>query len=281
MTKEKIISIEDRIPKLKQIRKKKANRRLLFLLSLFFALILLVVYLQSPLSKVADIHVQGNSLVTKQEVIEKSGLVKGSSIWAAGKGRAEEALLKDDRIKKAEVTIGFPNDLMISVEEHNEIAYAAQKGGLYPVLQNGKILSQPLSGAPLQLPILYDFKEGKALDLFTKAAQTLPDEVYNTISEVYYDPKKNNSLHIKAFMTDGFEVSATLSTFAEKMVYYPSISTQLNPDVKGVIDIEVGSYFKAYDPAQQQELAEEAEEEAAGETREETTEETTQEAETP
>ncbi|WP_082220304.1 cell division protein FtsQ/DivIB [Domibacillus robiginosus] len=273
MTKQKIISIEDRIPKLKQIKKKKSNRRLLLLLSLFFALILLVVYLQSSLSKVSEIHVQGNSLVTTQEIIKQSGLQTGSSIWAAGKGRAEEVLLKDDRIKNAEVTIGFPNDLKITVEEHKEIAYAAQKRGLYPILQNGKILSQPLSGAPLQLPILYDFKEGKALDLFVKASQTLPDEVYNTISEVYYDPKKNNSLHIKAFMTDGFEVSATLSTFAEKMVYYPSISTQLNPEVKGVIDIEVGSYFKAYDPEQQQKIAEEAEKKAA--------EETTEEAETP
>ncbi|MCP3761912.1 FtsQ-type POTRA domain-containing protein [Domibacillus sp. A3M-37] len=262
MTKQKVISIEDRIPKLKQIRKKKANRRLLLLLSVFFSLILLVVYLQSPLSKVAEIHVQGSSLMTKQEIIEQSGLETGASIWTAGKGRAEEALLKDDRIKEASVTAGFPNDLMIAVVEQNEIAYAARKGGLYPVLQNGKILSEPVSGAPLQLPILYDFKEGEALDLFAEAAQTLPNEVFNTISEVYYDPKKNDSLHIKAFMTDGFEVSATLSTFAEKMVYYPSISTQLNPDVKGVIDIEVGSYFKAYDPAQQQETGEEAVEEA-------------------
>jgi cell division protein FtsQ len=262
MTKEKVVSIEERIPKLKQIRKKKANRRMLLLLSIFFSLILFVVYLQSPLSKVAEIHVRGSSLMTKQEIIEQSGLKTGSNIWAAGKAEAETALLKDDRIRKAVVTTGFPNELIISVVEQEEIAYSAQKGGLYPVLQNGKILSEPVSGAPLQLPILYDFKEGKALDLFAEAAQTLPNEVFNTISEVYYDPKKNDSLHIKAFMTDGFEVSATLSTFAEKMVYYPSISTQLNPDVKGVIDIEVGSYFKAYDPAQQQEAGKEAEEEA-------------------
>ncbi|WP_046175474.1 cell division protein FtsQ/DivIB [Domibacillus indicus] len=262
MTKQKVVSIEERIPKLKQIRKKKANRRMLLLLSLFFSLILLVVYLQSSLSKVAEIHVQGSSLMSKQEVIEQSGLQTGTNIWTTGKKKAEEELLKDDRIKEANITMGFPNDLIIAVVEQKEVAYAARKGGLYPILQNGKILSEPVSGAPLQLPILYDFKEGKALDLFTEAARTLPDEVFNTISEVYYDPKKNDPLHIKAFMTDGFEVSATLSTFAEKMVYYPSISTQLNPDVKGVIDIEVGSYFKAYDPTEQQETDKEAEEEA-------------------
>ena len=261
MTKQKIVSIEDRIPKLKQIRKKKANRRLLLLLSVFFALILIVVYLQSPLSKVKEVHVQGMSLMTKQEVIDQSGLKAGVSVWAAGKSKAEEALLQDDRIKEATVRAGFPNDIIVTVVEQNEIAYAARKGGLYPVLQNGKILSEPVSGSPLQLPILYDFKEGKALDLFAEAAETLPAGVFNTISDVYYDPKKNDALHIKAFMTDGFEVSATLSTFAEKMVYYPSISTQLDPDVKGVIDIEVGSYFKPYNIEEQQAGEEETAEE--------------------
>ncbi|WP_337999011.1 hypothetical protein [Bacillus methanolicus] len=48
-------------------------------------------------------------------------------------------------------------------------------------------------------------------------------------------------------MNDGFEVNATLRGFAEKMAHYPSIVSQLDPDKKGVIDLEVGSYFKAYD----------------------------------
>jgi cell division protein FtsQ len=252
MNKQKIISIEDRIPKLKQMRKRKANRRLLILLSVFFFLALLLIYLQSSLSKVAQIHVEGNKLMKEQEIIEQSGLKIGHSIWAAGKNKAEEQLLKDDQIKEAEVSTGFPNNLMVTIVEQSEIAYAARKGGLYPILQNGKILSDPVNGSPLQLPILYDFKEGKALDRFAKAIETLPAEVVNTISEVYYDPKENDPLHIKAFMTDGFEVSATLSTFADKMVYYPSISSQLDPNIKGVIDLEVGAYFKAYDPSQQQ-----------------------------
>lgn len=252
MNKQKIISIEERIPKLKQMRKRKTNRRLLILLSGFFLLVLFLIYLQSPLSKVAQIHVEGNKLLKEREIIEQSRLEAGGSIWATGKNKAEERLLKDDRIKEAAISIGFPNDLKITVVEQNEIAYAARKGGIYPILQNGKIVSDPIQGAPSQLPILYNFKEGDVLNRFAKAIEMLPDEVANIISEVYYDPKKNDSLHIRAFMTDGFEVSATLSTFAEKMVYYPSISNQLDPDVKGVIDLEVGSYFKPYDPSQRQ-----------------------------
>ena len=38
-----------------------------------------------------------------------------------------------------------------------------------------------------------------------------------------------------------------LRTFAEKMAHYSSIVSQLLPDQKGVINLEVGSYFKAYE----------------------------------
>ncbi|OMP68523.1 cell division protein FtsQ/DivIB [Domibacillus epiphyticus] len=262
MNKQKIISIEDRIPKLKEMRKRKANRRLIILLSLFLLLALLLIYLQSPLSKVEQIHIEGNNLISEKEIIEQSGLNIGSNIWSADKRAAEKKLLSDDRIKKAHISTGFPNDLKVTVTEQHEIAYAARNGGLYPVLENGKIVAKAVNGPPSQLPILYDFKEGEALDHFAKAILTLPDEVVNTISEVYHDPKPNDPLHIKAYMTDGFEVSATLSTFGDKMIYYPSISNQLDPNVKGVIDLEVGSYFKAYDPSKQQKLENESLEEA-------------------
>lgn len=256
MAKQKMMSIEERIPKLQKLRKKKANRRLLVLLAVFFLLVLLAVYLQSSWSKVNNIEVQGGSLISKEEVIAKSGIETGTSIWMMGKSKAEEILASDERIKEASVSVLFPNDVLVDITEQREIAYAAQKGGLFPVLETGEILPDAVSGAPQQLPILYGFKEGEALKLFAKAAGSLPESVYNSLSEVYHEPTKSDALHIKAFMTDGFEVSATLSTFAEKMVFYPSISNQLDPSIKGIIDLEVGAYFKPYHPPVAEEVTE-------------------------
>ena len=70
----------------------------------------------------------------------------------------------------------------------------------------------------------------------------------NSISEIHYTPKKTDHYHISLFMNDGFEVSATLRSFSEKMAHYPSIISQLDPNKKGIIDLEVGSYFKAFEP---------------------------------
>ena len=100
---------------------------------------------------------------------------------------------------------------------------------------------------PMNYPILFDFKEGSALKEAIKGLQALPGEITNSISEIYYTPKKTDSYHISLFMNDGFEVSATLRSFSAKMIHYPSIISQLDPNKKGIIDLEVGSYFKAYE----------------------------------
>ena len=61
-----------------------------------------------------------------------------------------------------------------------------------------------------------------------------------------------------------FEVRAIIPTFAEKMDYYPEITAQLNGFEKGVIDMEVGTFFtpfsEMYGPSEEEdEVAEEDE----------------------
>ncbi|KAB7707974.1 FtsQ-type POTRA domain-containing protein [Bacillus aerolatus] len=246
MEKEKIVSIEERIPKLKKLRKRKTNRRLIFIISLFFLLVLAIVYFQSSLSKVQSIDVEGNELTSKADIIAQSGIEKGGSVWKMGLKQVEKKLERDPKIQQADVSLVFPNKLNISVEEQQKLAYLAKGKKLYPVLNNGTVLNKAADGTPEQLPILYDFKAGKELDQMMDSLEQLPGEIVNSISEIYYAPKKTDRLHIQLFMNDGFEVSATLKTFSEKMIYYPAIVSQLDPDIKGVIDLEVGSYFRAY-----------------------------------
>lgn len=246
MNKGKIISIEERIPKLKKLRKRKTNRRLIFIISLFFLIVLAVGYFQSPLSKIAFIQVEGNLLTSKAEIIAQSGIKEGDSVWKVGANQSEKKLKSNPKIHQADVSIVFPNKVKISVKEQQKLAYLAKGKRLFPVLNNGTILREATDGTPEQLPVLYDFKAGDELDQLMSSLEQLPVEIVNSISEIYYAPKKTDSLHIQLFMNDGFEVSATLKTFSDKMVYYPAIVSQLDPNIKGVIYLEVGSYFKAY-----------------------------------
>jgi len=248
MDKGKIVALEDRIPKLKEQRRRKANRRLIILLFLFFSMIAVVAYVQSPLSHVKKITIKGNDLLSTNEIISTSHLSKKTNIWSVKKDSIALDLQKVNVIKEAKVKMVWPNTVMIEIEERKKIAYLESDNSYYPVMENGKILKdREVAEIPVNAPILFKFKEGAILKETVSALLELPDEVLNAISEVHYTPKKTDQYHISLFMNDGFEVSATLRSFSEKMIHNPSIISQLDPNKKGIIDLEVGSYFKAYE----------------------------------
>jgi cell division protein FtsQ len=250
MVKDKVVSLEDRIPKLKQQRRRKANRRLILLLSLFFSLILVVAYIQSPLSHIKNIFIKGNEFYSSNELIEKTGLSTKMNIWKVKNSIVSAKLEHLPEIKKASVHMKWPNSIEIQIVEYKKLAYVKKDSAYSPVLENGTILKNRKTGKfPINAPILIGFKEGQALNSLLGELEKLPEEVLNSISEIKYSPNKTDGYHIRLFMNDGFEVSATINSFSDKMSHYPSIINQLDPNKKGIIDLEVGSYFKAYEPA--------------------------------
>lgn len=246
--KKKVVSIEDRIPKLKQQRRKRANRRLIFLLLLFFIFIACILYFQSPLSHVQGIKVLGNNVYSDKDIVSSAKISSDTNIWKVENNEIEKRIEQLSEIRTVAVKKQFPNTVVINVDELKRIAYISVENDYVPVLENGKILEKNQStNIPLNAPILFSFTEDKALKQMIKAIEQLPEEVLNAISEIHYDPTQSDEFHISLYMNDGNEVSATITTFAEKMVHYSSIVSQLLPDQKGVINLEVGSYFKAYE----------------------------------
>lgn len=263
LEKGKIVSLEDRIPKLKQQRKKKANRRLIFLLLLFFLLIALVVYFQSPLSNIKKIEISGNNIYSNEEVIKVSGLSDNTNIWKVDKTEISKSLKNLPQMKSADVKIKLPNTVILEVSEYKRMAYIMNEKSYLPVLENGKILKgQESEEIPANAPILFGFSEGEPLKAMIKDLENLPEEVQNSISEIHHTPKESDQYRITLYMNDGFEVIASLRSFSEKMAHYPSLIAQIDSNSKGIIDLEVGSYFKPYGEegaASNEEKAEDAE----------------------
>ncbi|WP_251549067.1 cell division protein FtsQ/DivIB [Neobacillus muris] len=248
MDKSKIVALEDRIPKLKEQRRKKANKRLIILLFLFFAMIVVIVYAQSPLSHIKKMAVKGNHVYSKEDIIDQSGLLKDTNIWEVKKADVASKISELSEIKSAKVKIQLPNTVLINVKEYKRIAYLKRDEFYFPVMENGKILiAKKFGQAPDNAPILFNFDEGDVLDEMIQELQKLPAAITNSISEIHHTPKKTDQYHVSLYMNDGFEVSATIRSFSEKMIHYPSIISQLDPNQKGIIDLEVGSYFKAFE----------------------------------
>ncbi|KUP07020.1 cell division protein FtsQ [Bacillus coahuilensis m2-6] len=253
MVREKVVSLEDRVPKLKEQRKKKANRRLVMLLSLFFILIVFVVYIQSPLSQVQDLVIEGNELLTAETIVNETEIEIGTTIWSIRKSSVEEKIKEHPVIKDVRIQLLFPNKYLIQVTEYKQSALLVNGTEWFPVLENGYIVNEPTTDWSLQsYPIVRGFIEDKYLESLLTQLTSLDEQIVQRISEIQYTPKETDAYHITLYMNDGFEVSATIRTLAEKLTFYPSIISQLDPNQKGVIDLEVGTYFKAYETPKQE-----------------------------
>lgn len=229
---------------------------------MFFLLILFVIYFQSPLSQINEITVEGNKRLEQKTIIQISGLKIGESIWGGYRHHTLDNLNSHPEIKKAEVDRHLPNKVGIKIEEFKRVAFLSKENRFIPVLENGAMLDEQItSRADIDAPILIGFKKGDKLkDMITELSK-LPEEIIQAISEIHFTPKKTEKHHITLYMNDGFEVTAAITTFSKKMIHYPSIVSQLDPNVKGVIDLEVGSYFKAYEVEEEGEGAHEEENE--------------------
>lgn len=253
MEERKIVSIEDRIPKLKHSRRKKANRRLIAYLTVLFLLIAIVVYLQSPLSNVREVIVQGQQHVTEDEIKQIADVTGDTNIWKVDREAIENSLEAHKEISSAVVQRELPSTVNIKVEESERIGYIKENGEFRAILEDGTQLdfTSPYPGG--DAPILIGFDKPTYLKEMSKELKALPESVSRLISEIHWQPKEDNPYQIYMYMNDGYQVQASIRSFSNKMPAYPSIVSQLDEGVKGIIHIDVGAYFEEFSSPEEEE----------------------------
>ncbi|ASB89719.1 cell division protein FtsQ/DivIB [Bacillus sonorensis] len=243
--KEKVVNIEERIPKIKEQRKQKANRRLITFILLFFTMMLIIIYLQTPISKVSNVEIKGNRNVPAEDIISLSQIYKGQTeYWSLNKEKTAKKIEKNKLVKKAEVSKKLPNKIEISIEEYKSIAFLQKDHVYYSVLENGTVLPEEVTPND-KGPILNDWPENEKLIQMAKQLNKLPDSVKKSISEINYAPQKSNPWLIRLYMNDGYMVTASIKTFAKNMENYPAIVKELPKGEKGIIHLEVAAYFES------------------------------------
>lgn len=256
MEKEKVISIEDRIPKLKQARQKRANRKLLFYLSIFFLLITIIIYLQSPLSNVKEVDITGNEVVHAREIMDRSGLSKDTNIWTVNSTRIAPLIMEHPMIESVDVQRQLPNKVLIQIKEHAIVGFIKDESTYFPILSTGEIVQTANHINNSEGPLLSHFTEEEFLQRMAKELHDTPNHIYDLISEIYWEPTESNRYKIMIYMNDGFVVQGTIRNFAQKMKAYPSIVSQLDSNEKGIVHMGVGTYFEKLDKESEMSLQE-------------------------
>lgn len=248
MDQHKVVSLEDRIPKLKYQRKQKANRRLTLYLSFFFLLLVVITYFQSPLSDIRKVNVTGNHYVSKEEIVERAGLNKKTSFWGINKDGIKNELNSIVQIKQVNISRKFPNEVDITVEEFGRVAYLVKEGAYFPIIESGKVLDQ-LEGSkfPADAPLLVNWDAGHILEEMSAELSEVPESLKHRISEIHYTPVESDPLRITMYMNDGNIVSTTVRQFSHKVSSYASIIKEIDPDKKGIIHMKMNPYFEQFD----------------------------------
>lgn len=106
-------------------------------------MVLIIVYLQMPISKVSSVTVSGNENVSVKEINALSDIHNGQTeFWSLNKKQTEEKIEQNKLVKKAELSKVFPNKVSIHIEEYKTIAYLRRHDVYYEVLENGTVFAE-------------------------------------------------------------------------------------------------------------------------------------------
>ncbi|EZX26433.1 hypothetical protein V070_00118 [Staphylococcus aureus C0673] len=244
-----------------EILKKKRKRRRQIQLGVFIGVILLVIlillYMFTDISKVDQVDIKGEEIVSKNDIEKALDVKKDSRIYNIPVSDMKSKIEEIEGVKSVEIKRHFPNDLTVKVNEYETIGLVKEKKRYVPLLENGKTIKNLSTNLPIDVPILNDFSSKKLNKLIPELKKVKP-KVKSMISEINYKPGENNQNRIQLFMTDNVEVVGDIQTFANKINYYPSISDKLERDnsgalkTPGFLDLQVGVTFLPYETEEQQ-----------------------------
>ncbi|PYZ97929.1 cell division protein FtsQ [Alteribacter lacisalsi] len=262
MDEKKVVDIEGRIPTIKDRRRQRANRRLIIYVSIFFVLMMAVIYFQSPFSHVKNVTVAGNSHVSDAHITEMSGLLEEVSIWRYDREQILSVIESHPEIGSANLSRRLPSTVRIDVNELGRVAYIRQDDSFLPMLETGVVLTETAEEVrPYDAPVIYNFTEGDQLREMASELQDLPESLHRRIAEIHLEPAENDPVKLIVFMTDGFEVHSTMRNFSDRILPYPSIADQLEAGAEGIIHMRMSPYFESF---QSEDIEEEEESESEG-----------------
>lgn len=246
---EKVIDLEDRIPTLRENRRKRTNFKFIFLTTLFLLILFLLLYFQSSYSEIKTVNISGDALVDRTFYEEASGLQKGDSMWSFKPKDIEEKIKEVNWVKSVTVKREWLTKVQIEIKEYQKVAYISKDNKFYPMLENGVVFNDGNDLLPIDAPIFLQFENEASRKRLLKELAKLDSEVLALISQINATPTDADPYAITLYMNDGYEVRAEITSLAKKLNYYPSIVAQIESEEayeKGIIDIEVGSYYRPY-----------------------------------
>ncbi|WP_125707172.1 cell division protein FtsQ/DivIB [Lacticaseibacillus porcinae] len=234
------------LPHLTKTRTSRRRRNLALILTPLTVLLVIAIYFMTPLARVGDINVRGESTLPAQSVIDASKLGPSQMILdllmhqKRVSQRVQKAL---PQVQSMSLSIKGFNQVTLHVHEYAPLGYV-QKNGEYHVLLASSVVVKDATQTPKSTyPIFTGFTNKEAFDV-AKTVASFPQAVRKAVSEVKATRGAANPYQITISMSNGNLVIADSRTVAKKIKYYPQLLADVK--TKGTVDLEVGAFFTPY-----------------------------------
>lgn len=222
--------------KIKKKKRLKLIPFLLFILVITGAFFLVDVLLDT---RVENIVIKGNKLVTDQQIIDEAGLSNYPSFYKTTSYNIKKALEKNSFIKEVKIKRSFYHVITIEVSEYKVLLKKETTGKLVLENMNEVTTDQEI---PYTVPRLVNDVPKDKYSKLLKNLLKVKKSVRSSISEFYYDPNEFDKDRFLLYMDDGNSVYLTLTKF--RMInYYNDVLPQLDGK-KGILYLDSGNHFQ-------------------------------------
>ena len=225
--------------------------------------LLLSIYLLTPLSTIKHIEVKGNSNTQVDDIKQVSGIQDSdytlSLLW--NKEKYAERIKSNHWIESAKIDYKFPTNFTIEVKEFEIVGYYVTGEDHYPILSSGTIDSSPVN--LLNLPETYltvTFNDEQQVKDLMTGLSSISEDIKSQIQKIELAPSKATADLLKITMLDTDEIVVPLSELGKKLPYYSKIKQQLAEP--SFIDMEAGIYSTSLADKRLEEAEEKAKQEA-------------------
>ena len=222
-----------------KVIKKKKLRLLPFLIFIIVIAVIVFVCLFILDTKVKNIIISGNDVLSDDDIIELAGLTDYPSFYKTLNVTMKDNIKESPLIKSVNINRSFYHIIKISVEEY-QILYKREDNGKY-VLENKEEVTLDKE-IPYTIPRLINEIPDKILNRFIKYYKRVDLSIREKISEIKYDPNDFDEDRFLLYMDDGNSVYITITKF-ERLNYYNEVLPQLDGR-KGYLYLDSGNHFQ-------------------------------------
>ena len=222
-----------------KVIKKKKLRLLPFLI--FILVIAIIVFLVLVLldTKVKNIIISGNSIISDEEIIQRAGLTDYPSFYKTSTINMRNEIKENPLVKNVDIKRDFYHIFNIKIEEY-EILYKREDNGKY-VLENKEEITLD-DNIPYMIPRLINEIPNNKMNSFVKYYKRIDKNIKEKISEIKYNPNEFDKDRFLLYMDDGNSVYLTITKF-ERLNYYNDVLPELDGR-KGYLYLDSGNHFQ-------------------------------------